>query len=99
MYNLKYHLKSVISGFHCEVDENCAGQGYYAANSGNFLLTFRDNLSASWSERFFPKRRHEITSTRCVITQEITDLFLPFKNFTFYHTVYLGRRVPCCYQN
>jgi len=25
--------------------ENCALQGYYAASSGNFLPTFRDNLS------------------------------------------------------
>jgi hypothetical protein len=29
-----------------EVDENCALLGYYAASSGNFLPTFRDNLSA-----------------------------------------------------
>jgi hypothetical protein len=36
---------SVISGFRCEVDENCALLGYYAAYSGNALPTFRDNLS------------------------------------------------------
>jgi hypothetical protein len=35
----------VISGFRREVAENCALQGYYAASSDNFLLTFRDNLS------------------------------------------------------
>jgi hypothetical protein len=28
-----------------EVDENCVLLGYYAASSGNFLPTFRDNLS------------------------------------------------------
>jgi hypothetical protein len=28
-----------------EVDENCAVLDYYAASSGNFLPTFRDNLS------------------------------------------------------
>ena len=35
---------SVISSFHCNVNENCALLGYYAASSGNFLPTFRDNL-------------------------------------------------------
>jgi len=31
----------VISGFRCEVDENCALLGHYATISGNFLPTFR----------------------------------------------------------
>ena len=35
---------SVISSFHCKINENCALLGYYAASSGNFLPTFRDNL-------------------------------------------------------
>jgi hypothetical protein len=35
----------LISGFRREVAENCALLGYYAAISGNFLATFRDNLS------------------------------------------------------
>jgi hypothetical protein len=35
----------VISGFRREVDEICALLGCYAANSGDFLPTFRDNLS------------------------------------------------------
>jgi hypothetical protein len=34
-----------ISGFHLAVDENCALRGRYAASRGNFLPTFRDNLS------------------------------------------------------
>jgi len=34
----------MISGFHHEVDENCALLGYYAASNGNLLPTFRDNL-------------------------------------------------------
>jgi len=34
----------VISGFRHEVDENNTLLGYYAASSGNFLRTFRDNL-------------------------------------------------------
>jgi hypothetical protein len=35
----------MISGFRREVDGNCALLGYYTAYSGNFLPTFRDNLS------------------------------------------------------
>jgi len=35
----------VISGLPREVDENYAVLGYYAPSSGNFLRTFRDNLS------------------------------------------------------
>jgi len=34
----------MISGFRLEVAGNCALLGYYAESSGNFLLTFRDNL-------------------------------------------------------
>ena len=36
---------SVISDFRREVAENRALLGCYEASSGNFLLTFRDNLS------------------------------------------------------
>jgi len=36
----------VISGFRREVDENCTVLGYYETSSGNFLPTFRYNLSA-----------------------------------------------------
>jgi hypothetical protein len=35
----------MIPGFCHEVDENCTLLGYYAESSGNFLLTFWDNLS------------------------------------------------------
>jgi hypothetical protein len=34
----------VISGFCREAPENCAFLGYYAASSGNYLLTFRGNV-------------------------------------------------------
>ena len=39
-------LSCVISGSRREVGESCALPRYYAASSGNFLPTFRDNLSA-----------------------------------------------------
>ena len=35
----------VTSGFHRELNKNCALLGHYAANSNNSSLTFRDNLS------------------------------------------------------
>jgi hypothetical protein len=38
-------VNCVVSGIRREADQNCAVMGYYAANIGNFLLTFRDNLS------------------------------------------------------
>jgi hypothetical protein len=44
--NRRQNLLCVISGFRHKVDEKCALGGYYTSNSGNFLLTFRDNLLA-----------------------------------------------------
>jgi hypothetical protein len=43
--DMHQHRLCVISGFLREVAENCALLGYYAVSSGNFLPTFRDNLS------------------------------------------------------
>jgi hypothetical protein len=40
-----YSPVGVISGSSREVDENGTLLGYYAGSSGNFLPTFRDNLS------------------------------------------------------
>ena len=51
-------LPWVISSFRCEVDENCALQGYYTASSGNCLPSFRNYISVSSSA----------DTTRCVIT-------------------------------
>jgi hypothetical protein len=36
----------VVSGFLSDVDKNLALLGYYAAQSGNFLPTYRPNISA-----------------------------------------------------
>jgi len=44
----------VISGFHGEVDENCAPLGYYAARNDNSLPTVRDNLSVPSSNVMNP---------------------------------------------
>jgi len=37
-----------ISGFRRNVDENCALLGYYAASTGDSLLTFLHNLSVPY---------------------------------------------------
>jgi hypothetical protein len=48
-------FECVISGFCCEVAENCTLLGYYAASSGNFLPAFWDNLSLPFAEFKNPK--------------------------------------------
>ena len=40
----------MILGFRLEVDESCVLLDYYAASSGNFLPTFRDNISVPSSD-------------------------------------------------
>jgi hypothetical protein len=46
----------MISGFRRAVAENCVLAGYYAASSGNFLSTFRDNLPVPYSRVKNPRR-------------------------------------------
>jgi len=71
-----------MSGFRCEVNDNCALLGYYAACSGNSLPTFRDNLSVPnsmvknprrrildpwrWDQQTVRTLRQGTTTTRCV---------------------------------
>ena len=50
-----YILSCVITGFRHKVDENCVILVYYGASSGNFWLTFRDNLSVPLSGFNNPK--------------------------------------------
>jgi len=47
--------KEIMFGLSPRVDESRALLGYYAEGSGNFLLTFRDNLSVPSSESKNPK--------------------------------------------
>jgi hypothetical protein len=47
----------VISGLRREEDENRALMGDYTASSGNFLPTFRDNLSVPSSRVKNPQRK------------------------------------------
>jgi hypothetical protein len=54
---------SVISGFCCEVTENCTVVGYYAVSNGNFSPTFRDNLSVPSSVFKNPKENAVASNT------------------------------------
>ena len=44
IYRVRIVSYFAIPGFRREVDEKCALLRYYAASSGNFLPTFRDDL-------------------------------------------------------
>jgi hypothetical protein len=50
IHNHRIHRHCANSGFRREIGENSSLLGYYAPSSGNFLPTFRDNLSvpSSW---------------------------------------------------
>jgi hypothetical protein len=54
------------------IQENCVPLGYYAANSVNFLLTFRDNPSVPSSRIKNPKRK----PTRRVIGSTLLSIHL-----------------------
>jgi hypothetical protein len=47
--HFNWTLPCVIPGFRCEVAENCALLGCYAASGGNFLPKSRDKLSVPTS--------------------------------------------------
>jgi len=50
LMHIAYQISRLNSGFRHQVDENRALLGYYAANIGNSLPTFRDNLSVPFSK-------------------------------------------------
>jgi hypothetical protein len=76
--------RALISGFRRDVDIICGLLGDYMASCGNYLPTFRDNVSVPSSrveiprrkESVVPKRRKIITSRRRVITQKTTDYII-----------------------
>jgi hypothetical protein len=57
----------VISGFRCEVSENCTLVGYYAASNGIFLPTFLDNLLFPFSAFKNPKENAVDPNIGCVL--------------------------------
>jgi hypothetical protein len=54
---------AMISGFCCEVAENCTVLGYYAVSNGNFSLTFWDSLSVPSSVFKNPKENAVASNT------------------------------------
>ena len=80
---VKYY-KRMLSGYRHKVDEISAVLGSYAACSGNYLPTLRDNLSVPYSKVKNPERRWDrsvvpklwsrITTTRCVTSLKSADL-------------------------
>jgi hypothetical protein len=78
--NIEYRVRwpCVISGFRREVEENFAILGYWAASSGSFLLTFRDNLSVPYSGVENKKKKSvNHTSVRGVLRHgwRVADVF------------------------
>jgi hypothetical protein len=49
-----------MSGFRRDVDEICGLLGYYAESYGNYLPTFRDNVSVPYSRVKSPSRKGPI---------------------------------------
>ena len=60
----------MISGFCRKVVENSVLRGYYTASSGNFLLTFQDNLLVPYLRVKNPKEgllsQHEVYTGKSV---------------------------------
>jgi hypothetical protein len=82
----------VISDFRREVDENCALLGYYATSNGDFLPSFRDNLSVptSWPLKMEPIGCPETSARNC----QYSLWNNPDERSS--HTMY---RVPACHRN
>ena len=76
----------MIPGFRRESDENFALLGYYAASGGNFLPTFRDNLSVPSSG--FENPNPEWRSSHRLVRF----------SFTLRESVHLRRWVTCRYR-
>jgi hypothetical protein len=69
---------SLISGFRCEVNENCALMGYYAASSGHSLPTFQDNLSVPFRDNLSaPVNKININQVHTYIYILFTSIYNP----------------------
>ena len=70
----KHTRDRVNSGFRRDINQICALLRYCAAWSGNSVTTFRDKIDCFtltiWDRNIASKSRYEITTPRCVISQE-----------------------------
>jgi len=62
--------KFVISDFRRDVEETRALLGYYAASCGNFLQTFRENISAQSSGISNKKKKRNINPEERISYQQ-----------------------------
>jgi hypothetical protein len=69
--NIHYHW--INSRFYCGVNKICALFGFYVAQNGNILPTFRDNLSVPLRVRQF-SRHLKIVTTGCPETSVINAI-------------------------
>jgi hypothetical protein len=56
----RWLLVTLILGFRRDVDEICGLLGYYTASCGNYLPTFRDNVSVPSLRVKIPNRQESL---------------------------------------
>jgi hypothetical protein len=66
---LAVSVQCVTSGFRRELGKTCALLGCYTASSGDFLPTFRDNLSVQSSGVKIQKKSCVITQKNAVLSK------------------------------
>jgi len=84
-------IRRVISGFRSEVDENCALLGCYTASCGDFLPTFRGNLSVPSSGIKNPNRKHLLVTLlrlEFVVSVFVIHLYLCNLNCCFFGSLF-----------
>jgi len=87
LQNLELVFPCVISGVRREVADNCALLGYYAASSGNFLTTFRDNLSVPSSRVKDPSGLGSLTLQNGILLLSFSFFLTKSYHITLFYTV------------
>ena len=86
-----------ISGFRCEVDENCAFLGNYATYSGKSVWTFRDNRAILSSRFKNPERRSQFVCIHYFVMCAPCQL-LSFPDLFHALVFYTGCKLCCVLQ-
>jgi hypothetical protein len=81
----KLTLISSISGFRRDVDDICVLLGYYLASCGNYLPTFRDNVSVPSSRVKSPSMKESKPATYNVDHGKSPDLIINIIKLTKYY--------------
>jgi hypothetical protein len=80
-----------ISGFFCDVEETCALLGNYAAESGNYVPTFRDNLSVPSSRVKMCCPEMSVQNYHCTLRN------IPEEHISWYISWLEGLSLQGCY--